>query len=67
MAEDTCVRLEVALRCGGNTISGTVDDHSDQTLQFSGWLELMSALDTVRARACDPPPGIANPRAREGG
>lgn len=27
-------------KCGGNTISDTVDDHSN--LQFSGWLELMS-------------------------
>lgn len=67
MPEDTCVRLEVALTCGANTISGTVDDHSNQTLEFSGWLELMSALDTVCARACAPPPGIANPKARDGG
>ena len=66
MAEDTCVRLEVALRCGGNTISGTVDDHAHQTLRFSGWLELMSALDTVRARACDPPPNVANRNACDG-
>lgn len=66
MAEGTCIRLEVVLRCGGDTISGTVDDHSTEALQFSGWLEFMSALDTVRARACDPPLAVTDPNARDG-
>ncbi|HVF78044.1 MAG TPA: hypothetical protein VNA28_07085 [Solirubrobacteraceae bacterium] len=50
------MRLEVALRCGGNTISGTVDDHCGHAAQFSGWLELMSAFDAICARVGGLPP-----------
>ena len=55
MAEGACIQLEVALQCGGDTISGTVDDHSGQRVQFSGWLELMSAFEACCARGCGPP------------
>ena len=51
MAEGTCVHLDVALHCTGETISGVVDDHAGAAVEFSGWLELMSAFDTVCARA----------------
>ena len=66
MAEGPYVRLEIALSCGGDTITGTVDDHANQALQFRGWLELMSALDTVCAQASGPPQGLTNPKARDG-
>lgn len=55
MAESACLRLDVALACGGDTISGTVDDHAGEVVAFSGWLELMSAFDTVCARAGSAP------------
>jgi len=55
MAEGACLRLDVALACGGDTISGTVDDHAGELVEFSGWLELMSAFDTVCTRASAAP------------
>ena len=51
MAEGARVRLEVMLECGRDRISGTVDDHEGEPVQFGGWLELMSALDAACARA----------------
>jgi hypothetical protein len=66
MTEGTCIRLEVALQCGGDTISGTIDDHSGQTAQFSGWLELMSAFEALCARADGPPRRAADPVVRDG-
>jgi len=65
MAEGTCIRLEVALQCSGDTIGGTIDDHSGQAVQFSGWLELMSAFDTVCARVGGPPPSGTDPGVRD--
>jgi hypothetical protein len=53
MADRTCLHLDVALECRGDTISGTVDDRAGAVVEFSGWLELMSAFDTVCARASD--------------
>lgn len=53
MAEGTCIRLAVALKCDGDTIRGTVDDHAGDVVPFSGWLELMSAFDTICDRAGD--------------
>ncbi len=66
MAERACLRLEVALLCGGDTISGTVDDRSGQTVQFSGWLELMSAFEAFCARVSGPPPRDADSVTRYG-
>lgn len=66
MAEGPCVQLEVALQCGGDTISGTVDDRSGQTVQFRGWLELMSAFEAFCARGGGPPPRDADSVARYG-
>ena len=66
MAVGTSVRLEVALQCGGDTISGTIDDHTGQAAQFSGWLELMSAFEALCARADGPPPRAADPVPRDG-
>ena len=62
MAEGTCIRLAVALKCDGDTICGTVDDNAGDVVPFSGWLELMSAFDTVCARAGESPPGDAASR-----
>ncbi|MDQ3677636.1 MAG: hypothetical protein M3401_12680 [Actinomycetota bacterium] len=55
MAEGTCIRLDVALECNGDTIRGIVDDHAGEAVEFSGWLELMSAFDIVCARASGTP------------
>lgn len=57
MAEGTCVHLDVALECSGDTIRGVIDDHTGGAVKFSGWLELMSAFDTVCARAGKRPAG----------
>ena len=54
MAEDPSIELEVTLACNDDTISGTIDDHSGQALAFNGWLELMSAFDTVCTRSGRP-------------
>ncbi|MGH2919424.1 MAG: hypothetical protein ACRDLS_12640 [Solirubrobacteraceae bacterium] len=55
MADGACLQLDVALECNGDTIRGTVDDHAGTVVEFSGWLELMSAFDTVCARASGVP------------
>jgi hypothetical protein len=54
MADGACLQLAVALRCDGDTIHGTVDDRAGEVVEFSGWLELMSAFDVVCARASGP-------------
>ena len=54
MVEDTCIRLEVALACRGDTISGTVEDHTGDAVEFCGWLELMSAFERVCSRCAQP-------------
>lgn len=51
MAEAARVHVDVALELRGDTIRGTVDDSAGPVVEFEGWLELMSALDTVCARA----------------
>jgi len=51
MAEDTRVHVDVALERSGGTICGSLDDGAGPVVEFSGWLELMSALDTVREQA----------------
>ncbi len=65
MAEGTPIRLAVTLECNCDTIGGTVDDHTGDLVEFSGWLELMSAFDTICARAGDRPRSGANPRPRD--
>lgn len=59
----TRVHLDVAVDPDSEPIRGTLDDGRGATIEFSGWLELMSAFDTARARASgaasrtDPPAG----------
>jgi len=65
MAEGTPIRLAVTLECNRDTIGGTVDDHAGDLVEFSGWLELMSAFDTICDRAGDPPPSREDPRPRD--
>ncbi|MDQ3678371.1 MAG: hypothetical protein M3401_16495 [Actinomycetota bacterium] len=50
MADDH-VRLEVAVEQDSEPIRGTLHDGFGTTIQFTGWLELMSAFDTARATA----------------
>jgi len=57
MPDDTRIHLDVALEPGGDTIRGTVGDGAGPAVEFSGWLELMSAFDTARARASGIAPG----------
>lgn len=51
MPEAERVHLDVALELGGDPIRGTVADGTYDAVEFSGWLELMSAVERVRARA----------------
>jgi hypothetical protein len=53
LPDDARVHLDVALERGGDQIRGTVDDGDGRLREFSGWLELMSAFDSARARAGD--------------
>jgi len=51
MAADERVYLGVALEPDGEPIRGTVCAGDAACLQFSGWLEFMSVLETARAEA----------------
>ena len=51
MVADDRVHLGVALEPDGEPIRGTVCDGDCARLEFSGWLELMSVLETARAAA----------------
>ncbi len=61
MADEQRLVLEVALVRDGHMIRGTVADGAGPAVGFDGWLELMSALDTVCARADRPRPAIELP------
>ena len=65
MAEGSRIRLAVTLECNRDTIGGTVDDDTGDVVEFSGWLELMSAFDTICARAGDVPHSSEDPRSRD--
>lgn len=64
MADQT-VHLDVALALGGDTIRGTVDDGVGPIVEFTGWLDLMSAFDTTRARATGEDGSADAPTARD--
>ncbi len=57
MDADGRVHLDVALEVEGEAIRGTVSDGASPPLEFSGWLELMSAFENARsdARSTDGP------------
>ena len=59
MDADNRVHLAVALDVEGEAIRGTVSDGVSPAVEFSGWLELMSAFEIARANA-------AAARARSG-
>ena len=44
------IHFDVAVDHDSEPISGMLDD-GVTTIEFTGWLELMSAFDTARARA----------------
>lgn len=50
-AEDSRLHLEVTVELGGDPIRGTVLDGAGPGVEFIGWLELMSAFETVTGRA----------------
>lgn len=62
---DEPIRLDVALACRGDTITGIIEDHRGDAVPFTGWLELMSAFDTVCARADHLPPTSTDPNTSE--
>jgi hypothetical protein len=49
--DDQLLHLEVAVEQASEPIHGMLDDGIGTTIEFTGWLELMSAVDTARARA----------------
>ncbi len=51
MTDEQLLHLEVALERGSEPIHGVLSDGVGTTIEFTGWLELMSAFDTARARA----------------
>lgn len=48
LTDDSRIHLDVAIQPGAGTIRGTIADGADLVLEFTGWLELMSAFETVR-------------------
>ncbi len=56
VADDQDLHLEVAVKQDSDPIRGTLDDGAGTTIEFTGWLELMSAFDTARARTPDTAP-----------
>jgi hypothetical protein len=56
VADGPHLHLAVAIEQDGDPIRGTLDDGAGTTIEFTGWLELMSAFDTARARAPAPTP-----------
>lgn len=60
------IQLHVALARGGDPIRGTLDNGAGTQIDFTGWLELMSAFDTVRGeRPHDNPPEAPQPITSE--
>ena len=51
MTDEEVLRLEVAVERRSEPIHGVLNDGVGRTIEFTGWLELMSAFDTARARA----------------
>ena len=51
MDADGRVHLDVALEIEGEAIRGTVSAAVFPTVEFSGWLELMSAFEIARSNA----------------
>ena len=51
MDADGRVHLEVALEIEGEAIRGTVSAGVMPTVEFSGWLELMSVFEIARSKA----------------
>lgn len=56
MPEGPQLHLAVAVEQHGEPIRGTLDDGAGTRIEFTGWLELMSAFDTARARAAGAAP-----------
>jgi hypothetical protein len=46
-------RIVITLDLEAEPIHGFVDDGSAAWIEFTGWLELMSAITKLRARATD--------------
>lgn len=57
MADAARLHLAISLELDDDTIRGTVHDGVGPVVEFTGWLELMSAFDTARARAGGGEPG----------
>lgn len=51
MTDDQLLHLTVAVEQASEPIHGILNDGVGTTIEFTGWLELMSAFDTARARA----------------
>jgi hypothetical protein len=65
------LHLQVAVERDSEPIRGTLHHGDCTTIAFTGWLELMSAFDTVRARPTNeetdaPPDSAEETRGRAG-
>jgi hypothetical protein len=47
------VSIVVALDIDAEPIHGSVDDDSGASIEFTGWLELMSVISKLQARAAN--------------
>lgn len=57
------LRLELELDRVDDPIEGRVRDQHGKTVHFSGWLDLITALDAIRAGARIDTPNDAAPSA----
>ena len=53
MTDDQLLHLEVAIEPAGEPIRGMLSDGTGSAIEFTGWLELMSAFENARFRARD--------------
>lgn len=61
------LRLQLELRRSTEPIEGRLTDEEGETTAFSGWLELIGALEAARASAHpSSPQGAEPPRSRGG-
>jgi hypothetical protein len=47
------VTIVVSLDLAAEPIHGSIDDGSSASVEFTGWLELMSAIRTLQAQAAE--------------
>jgi len=64
--ESDRLRLELELRRAGEPIEGRLSSEHDETVWFTGWLELIAAVDAAKAEDARRSGHKVKPPARPG-